>query len=204
MLKINQLACQRGDRLLFADLNLELNSGELLYVEGANGAGKTTLLRTLARLFTPLEGAIFWQGEAVSELGEEYHRQFLHIGHRPAVKDSLTASENLRYALQLAGRASDRATLDGALATMGLDGYQDQPARALSFGQRRRIILAQLLLTRAPLWLLDEPFNALDVRAVTQLSDIIRAHLANGGMVVLTTHQPIAWGETPVRTLRLG
>jgi heme exporter protein A len=203
MLQLKQLACQRGDRLLFADLNLELQRGELLYVEGANGAGKTTLLRTLATLFTPLEGGIYWRGEAVTELGEEYNRQFLHIGHRPAVKDSLTASENLRYAMQLAGHRPDRTTLDSALATMGLDGYQDQPARALSFGQRRRIILAQLLLTHAPLWLLDEPFNALDVRAVAQLSDIIRHHLANGGLVILTTHQPIAWGETRVRTLQL-
>ncbi len=192
MLDVQALTCERGDRILFEGLSLTLEPGSLLYVEGRNGSGKTTLLRSLCGLFLPSAGTIRWRGEDIRRLGEEYRRELLYLGHHNGIKLALTPQENLRVATRLDGDTADAAAIDTALARIGLRGFEDIPARMLSQGQKRRVALARLLLTRAPLWVLDEPFTALDVAAVEQLQEIIAGHVAGGGLVVLTTHQEVA------------
>jgi len=198
------LACVRGDRPLFSGLDFSLLPGEALYVTGANGAGKTSLLRMVCGLSAPADGEIRWQGESIFALREEFFRHLLYLGHAAALKDELTAVENLVVGATLAGHAVDVLTAQAALAEIGLKGREDLPARVLSQGQRRRVNLARLLLPGAPrLWVLDEPFNALDVKAVAQLAAIIGGHLAEGGMVVYTTHQEVSFPEGVVKTLTI-
>jgi len=198
------LACVRGDRPLFSGLDFSLLPGEALYVTGANGAGKTSLLRMVCGLSAPADGEIRWQGESIFALREEFFRHLLYLGHAAALKDELTAVENLVVGATLAGHAVDVLTAQAALAEIGLKGREDLPARVLSQGQRRRVNLARLLLPGAPrLWVLDEPFNALDVKAVAQLAAIIGGHLADGGMVVYTTHQEVSFPEGVVKTLTI-
>lgn len=189
MLTTHQLACVRGERRLFAGLDLAVAEGEWLHVRGENGAGKTSLLRLLVGLMAPAEGEIRWNGENVRSLAEEYRRHLLFLGHHGAVKEELTALENLQLASQLDGDVlSDREAL-GALHRFGLKGREELPVRFLSAGQKRRVLLARLVTKKAKLWILDEPFTALDVKAVDMLSALIGEHLAAGGMAVLTSHQ---------------
>ncbi len=192
MLDVHALTCERGDRILFESLSFSLAPGSLLYVEGRNGSGKTTLLRSLCGLFLPSAGEIRWQGEDIRRLGEDYRRHLLYLGHHNGIKLELTPQENLRVAATLDGEPATAAAIDEALARIGLRGFEDIPARMLSQGQKRRVALARLLLTGTRLWVLDEPFTALDVAAVEQLQEIIAAFIAEGGMVVLTTHQEVA------------
>lgn len=204
MLEVKALACVRNDQRLFADLNLRLESGQLLLVEGRNGSGKTTLLRTLCGLMWPGEGEVLWQGASIRKLAEEFARDVLYIGHKPGIKEELTAVENLRIASVLDGFAlSERAAWE-ALGRIGLTGHEDLPAKMLSQGQKRRVALARLLVSQARLWILDEPFTALDKGAVADLQGVIRAHLAGGGMVILTTHQDVALMADDIQRLHLG
>jgi heme exporter protein A len=187
MLQTSALACERGGLRLFAGLDLALAPGGLLRVRGANGSGKTTLLRTLAGLTRPTEGAVRWRGEPI---GEDYRKEMLFLGHAAAVKDELTVLENLEFAVQLSGLKE--ANSKGALEQLGIAGLAALPARFLSQGQRRRSALARLALSaRVPLWLLDEPFAALDGEGIGLLSALCAAHLAAGGMLVLTSHQDV-------------
>ena len=189
MLTAHDLACVRGERRLFAGLDLAVGPGEWLHVRGENGAGKTILLRMLVGLMAPAEGEIRWRGEAIREQGEEFRAEMLFLGHHGAVKEELTALENLRLSAQLDGASlSDREAL-AALHRFGLKGREELPVRFLSAGQKRRVLLARLVTKRATLWVLDEPFTALDVKAVEMLSNLIGEHLAGGGMAVLTSHQ---------------
>ena len=204
MLTANHITCSRGDRTLFRDLSFSLDKGELLHLKGRNGSGKTTLLRTVCGLFLPDSGEIQWGDTVARDLGEEYHRQVLYLGHHNGIKDDLTALENLRIAAVLDGDKVPEQRLWDALKEIGLAGYEDLPTRVLSQGQKRRVALARLLLTRSPLWILDEPFNALDVSAVELLQDIIRRHVAGGGMIIITTHQEVALTTGQVRQLQLG
>jgi heme exporter protein A len=189
MLTATGLSCVRGERRLFAGLDLAVGPGEWLHVQGENGAGKTSLLRILASLSPPAAGEIRWQGEPIQTLGEDYHRDLLFLGHHGAVKEDLTPLENLTIAARLDDTALDEAAALKALARFGLRGREDLPVRFLSAGQKRRVLLARLAVRQAPLWILDEPFTALDVKAVDMLSGLIEEHLATGGMAILTSHQ---------------
>jgi len=189
MLTATSLSCVRGERRLFAGLDLAVGPGEWLHVQGENGAGKTSLLRILASLSPPAEGEIRWQGEPVKALGEEYHRALLFLGHHGAVKEDLTPFENLTLAAQLDGSLLDETDALKALARFGLRGREDLAVRFLSAGQKRRVLLARLAVRKAALWILDEPFTALDVKAVDMLSGLIAEHVAGGGMAILTSHQ---------------
>ncbi len=204
MLQIESLAAERGDRRLFSDISLELNEGELLHLHGENGSGKTTLLRMLCGLFYPTEGVIRWNGNDIFELREEFTTDLLYIGHKGRIKDDLTAAENLTITSALNGDPLDEKQAWSALEKMGLRGFEDLPTKMLSQGQKRRVALAQLLVSRSKLWILDELFVALDVDAVADLQEIIRGHIANSGMVILTTHQEVTLTRGEVKQLRLG
>lgn len=197
MLSVSDLSCARGERRLFSGLAFELDAGQWLHVQGENGAGKTTLLRTLVGLSHAESGEIRWRGEPIRTQAEEFRREVLYLGHHNAVKEELTPFENLALAAALDGRTLDEAEALAALHRFGLRGREDLTVRFLSAGQKRRVLLARLVTRKAPLWVLDEPFTALDVKAVDMLSGLIGEHIAGGGMAILTSHQamPIAGGK---------
>ncbi len=204
MLSASDLACVRGDRRLFSGLGFTLETGGRLHVGGENGAGKTSLLRMLCGLSPAAAGEIRWQNENIETLGDEYRRAVLYLGHHNAIKEELTALENLQAAAALAGiRLAEEPALD-LLERVGLAGREDLPVRYLSQGQKRRVALARLLWNPAPLWILDEPFVALDVAAVAWLAAVIGAHLRAGGMAVLTSHQEVEIPGGAPQTLRIG
>ena len=189
-LQARALACERGGYRLFEGVEFALSEGQALWLAGGNGSGKTSMLRLLAGLGLPAEGEVLWRGQPVRELREDFHRQLLYCGHAAGIKDDLAAWENVACSAALAGHRICRAQAEAALARAGLDAIAAVPAHSLSQGQRRRISLARLYLDPLPpLLLLDEPFTALDVRAVQALGERISAHLDSGGIVVYTTHQ---------------
>jgi heme exporter protein A len=199
MLQAESLACERGGRLLFKSLEFALSPGTLLRVAGPNGAGKTSLLRILCGIAHPAAGRVLWSGEDAHALGEEYTRRLLYLGHLSAIKEDLSPRENLRFALRLAGLETPPAALAAALAQLGLAGREDVPARYLSQGQKRRAALARLALAQTlPLWILDEPLAALDVDAIDTVIALVSAQLDAGGIVVLTTHQDVAFAQANV------
>lgn len=204
MLEVEQLECRRGDRRLFSDLTIRVERATLLHVRGRNGSGKTTLLRALCGLFTPDAGQIRWKGESIRDLADEYRRELLYFGHLNGIKHDLSGIENLRVSATLDGDADDEAVLWAALKRMGLLGFEDLPTGMLSQGQKKRVALARLVLSRAPLWILDEPFTALDVDAVALLQELIAEHVDTGGIAVLTTHQEVALTSGQVARLDLG
>lgn len=207
MLEAYRLECTRGDRTLFRGLSFSVAPAQLLHVAGANGAGKTSLLRILCGLLLPAHGEVRWDGRPVAAMREEYASQLLYIGHANALKDELTALENLQIGGTLGGRRCTRDAAFGALEELGVGRCAQLPVRALSQGQRRRVSLARLAAgggvgdNGAALWILDEPFAALDTAAVAHLETLIARHVAAGGMAVLTTHQPLA--VTAVTMLRI-
>jgi len=191
ILTARNLECVRGDRALFSQVGFTLSPGCLLQVEGANGSGKTSLLRILAGLSRPAEGEVLWRGRPIAEYAIDYQAEMAYLGHALGVKADLTALENLLWFLPLAGiRLSETAALT-LLARVGLAGYEDIPARKLSAGQNQRIALARMLARSALLWILDEPFTALDIDGVALLGGLLDAHLAAGGMAIITSHQPL-------------
>ncbi len=204
MLEVVDLECRRGDRRLFSDLCFRLPAGTLLHVRGRNGTGKTTLLRALCGLLAREAGQILWKGEDIAALGEDYRRDMLYFGHLNGIKSDLDAVENLRVAATLDGDQTPDEALWDALARMGLAGFEDLPTRVLSQGQKKRVALARLLVSRAPLWILDEPFSALDTDAVDLLGALIGAHVDGGGLAVLTTHQEVPLTSGQVQRLQLG
>jgi len=204
MLDVAALACRRGDRRLFADLSFQVPDHTLLHVRGRNGSGKTTLLRALCGLLHPEHGEIHWRGAPIRRLAEDYNRELLYLGHLNGIKGDLTGLENLRIAAVLdQDPVGDNAILD-ALERIGLAGFEDLPTRMLSQGQKKRVALARLILSRAPLWILDEPFVGLDLDAVDLLQSLLADHVASGGMLILTTHQEVALTRGDVRHLDLG
>jgi heme exporter protein A len=205
LLSVHDLACTRGTRELFRALSFEAATGSVLRVEGRNGAGKTSLLRLLAGLALPSAGDVRWCGVPIAAQRERYAGELLYLGHAGALKDDLTPLENLRVMAQWHGEADDDATLRGALERWGLAAAWRLPARVLSAGQRRRAALARLVLTRARLWILDEPFNALDAGATEHLSACIEQHAGHGGIAVITSHQALPpLGRARLATLALG
>jgi heme exporter protein A len=204
MLEIHDLACLRGDRLLFRDLNLSVQTGALWRIAGANGVGKTSLLRLLCGLTTPDAGEVRWQGKTILHERESFHAALLYLGHAPTLNDLLTPLENLHFACAAAGDPASVADCAAALTRIGLGRQLDLPAKVLSQGQRRRVGLARLFLAAPrPLWILDEPFTALDVIAAADLAQVIAQHANAGGMVIFTSHQDADFGM-PVRVLDVG
>lgn len=191
MLDILDLECVRGDHLLFTGLSFSVKPGELLHVKGANGSGKTTLLRTICGLSQAERGSIHWVDHPIRKQGEVFRRELTYIGHHNGVKDDLTVLENLGIAMMLSGQSYSEDVLVDALTQIGLGERIDLPAKSLSQGQRRRVALARLLLTQTKLWILDEPYTALDVAVIGVLQRVIGEHLQRGGMVLLTTHQDV-------------
>ncbi len=197
------LFCRRGERSLFDGLDLDVGPGEVLQVEGANGSGKTHLLRALCGL-VPLEaGAVYWGGLEIGEAAESYRAMLAYVGHVPGIKHDLTPAENLETARAVA-QAPPGEPIASALSRLGLLGHEDTPLRRLSAGQCRRVALARLLVTPAPLWILDEPFTALDAGGRELVTEIIGEHCMAGGMAVVATHTRVALDATPIRNLRMG
>jgi heme exporter protein A len=203
MLEVSNLACSRGDHRLFSGLSFVLHPGQIMQIQGANGSGKTSLLRTLCGFIMPDEGKISWEGCDVRELDEEYFAKMMYLGHLNAIKDELSALENLRIAAGLSGVELNEKDAIAALRRMGLKGRERLPTKVLSQGQRRRVALARLLVNDARLWILDEPLTALDVGAVTLIQELIAEHLAGDGMVIFTTHQPLIVAGVEMRSLSL-
>lgn len=205
MLLANGLECVRGERRLFRDVGFELDPGTLLHVQGRNGSGKTSLLRMVCGLLAPAAGEILWNGTDVRAAGEAYRGELLYLGHQNAIKDDLTAVENLLVSETLAEVPITRRSARDALERLGLKDYEDLPTRILSQGQKRRVALARLLFReRSRLWVLDEPFVALDPHAVAEVASIIADQLGGGGIVIYTTHQDVDLAVPRRVDLRLG
>ncbi len=192
MLEALNLECVRGDRRLFSDLSFRLAAGEMLYLQGANGSGKTSLLRMLCGLTPAAGGEIRWRGQPIGRLGDEFRSELCYLGHQNAIKDDLTPLENLLSAARLAQEPLVEDEALEALERVGLQGRADLACRYLSQGQKRRAALARLVYERRALWVLDEPYVALDKAAVERVAGLIGAHLQRGGLAVLTTHQAVA------------
>jgi heme exporter protein A len=184
------LACRRGGRQVFAGIGFSLAPGDALVLTGPNGSGKSSLLRILAGLLPPADGALTWAGRSVAEEPEAHHARAAYLGHLDAVKPALGVAENLAFWIALGGGDTGQAV--PALARFGLETLADLPARYLSQGQRRRLALARVAALPRALWLLDEPSVGLDADSLSALCAAIEAHRAAGGMVVLSTHAPLA------------
>lgn len=196
VLQTRGLAGQRGDRALFEKLDVALAPGSVTWLRGRNGRGKTSLLRLLAGLSTPMAGEVLVCGRTLRQGGPDWRRRLVYIGHQNALKEDLSAAESLRFLARLHGAPVDDALLAQALRRMGILNRQHAPVRTLSQGQRRRVALARLALSmNSPLWLLDEPFDALDDDGVAALNGIIAEHAAAGGCVLLTSHQALSLME---------
>ncbi|MDQ3796731.1 MAG: cytochrome c biogenesis heme-transporting ATPase CcmA [Pseudomonadota bacterium] len=202
-LEVRGLACTRGERLLFTDLNFSLAAGQALLIEGPNGSGKTSLLRLLCGLGLADAGEIRWCGRDVDDYRTEFLTDIAYVGHANGIKLDLTARENVDFTRAL-GCPRPQLAAAGALAALGLKRLEDTPCRKLSAGQRRRVALARLLVLNARLWLLDEPLSALDARVVLRFEELLRAHLDDGGLLILTTHRPIDLGQYEVKRIVLG
>lgn len=202
------LACQRGERLLFDGLDLEIRPGDVLWIKGANGSGKTSLLRLLAGLSEPSSGTISWRGEPVRAAGWAFKGSLVYIGHANALKDDLTALEALRFLARIRGGADGTPQLVAALQALGIADRRNAPVRTLSQGQRRRVALARLALDLTAgdepgAWILDEPFDALDARGTVLLEGLLSAHARRGGCVVLTSHLPLSLRDPEPIVVRL-
>jgi heme exporter protein A len=204
MLEANGLAGHRGTTALFSDLSFRIGAGSALLVGGRNGTGKTTLLRMLAGLTAPAAGEIRWNGESVRPFAASLRSAALFAGHAIALKDELTAEENVASLVALAGGDASSDAIRTVLDEVSLGRQRALPARVLSAGQRRRIGLARLRLVRRPLWVLDEPLTALDAAGSELLASFVQAHLDEGGVAVAATHQPLGLAANRTQALTLG
>ena len=203
-LETRDLACERGGKTLFKGLNLSVSPGQSLHLQGDNGSGKTSLLRVLCGLAQPLAGQVLWAGQPTTHEREGFLRDMLYLGHALALKEGLSALENLHFAAALSGQAWVPDAAMQALQQMGLRGREHLPLQVLSQGQKRRVALARLGLSPARLWLLDEPFVALDSAACGVLQVLMQNHVTRGGMVVFTSHQAVNLASGDNRSHRLG
>lgn len=203
LLEAVALACERDWRTLFENLELRLAAGDMLQISGPNGSGKTSLLRLLAGLMQPTSGEVRLNGQPLAQQRTELARNLLWIGHAAGIKDLLTPEENLTWLCAL-HRPVERDAIMQALESVGLRGFEDVPCHTLSAGQQRRVALARLYLAGPPLWILDEPFTALDKQGVAQLEEHLTKHCEQGGMVVLTTHHTLTRIPAGYRDLDLG
>ena len=188
VLDAHELKCVKGSTELFSNIHFQIESGEALLVEGSNGSGKTSLLRILCGFNFPAEGEIRWCGTSI-EKHDEYQQQISYIGHASGVKLDLTVLENLVFAQRLVGSDRDENEIKEIIRTVGLFKQRNVRARKLSAGQKRRVALARLQLEDRPLWVLDEPLTALDKTFVNEFEIVLKDHLENNGMLVVTTHR---------------
>lgn len=202
MLTVHNLSCERDERLLFTELNFSLHAGELLQIEGQNGSGKTSLLRILCGLSSHYAGSILWQQQDVQAVFSHYLQSVLYVGHHAGVKASLTVEENLHW-MQTLHPLLNKCSPSEALHSVGLYGYEDVPCYTLSAGQQRRVSLARLYLSNHPLWILDEPFTALDKKGVLEKETLIANHVLQGGMCILTTHHDFNLPQHTFRRINL-
>ena len=203
-LSFSELGCSRGERQLFHNVNCVLSSGRWLYVSGANGVGKTSLLRMVCGLAPIDSGQILWDGVPIHAQRDAFYQELFYLGHANALQESMTVMENLHFRCALAGASLDDGAAPQVLARYGLKGRQNQLVRHLSQGLKRRVALSRLALSPARLWVLDEPFVAMDEAGVRLLADLIAAHLHQGGLAVLTSHQQVDIGTIPAQILELG
>lgn len=201
LLRVHDLTCIREERVLFEALNFTINTGDIVQIEGPNGAGKTSLLRILAGLSQPYDGNIYFQEKPTAKQREAFHQELLYLGHLPGVKDEMTAQENLEFNLALHGLSPN--TAEQTLSEVNLLGFEDAFASHLSAGQHRRISLARLWQSQAKIWILDEPFTAIDKLGVEKLEALFLQHADNGGCVILTTHQDLSLPAERVKKVTL-
>lgn len=202
-LQATALACERDGRMLFENLDLHLHAGDMLQISGPNGCGKTSLLRLLCGLMQPTAGRVVLDAQPVDRGPAAPGSKLLWIGHAPALKDVLTPLENLSW-LSALHQPADAGAIATALDAVGLAGFEDVPCHTLSAGQQRRVALARLYLPGPPLWLLDEPFTALDRQGIEQLEKHLAEHCEHGGMIVMTTHHSLSRLPAGYRDLDLG
>ena len=201
LLSGRELFCERDDRVLFENLAFDLRPGEVLQLRGSNGSGKTTLLRILCGLNDAYRGEIFWRGRPIREHREDFFASLLYLGHRVGVNRVLSPMENLRWACGIHAPVSE-ASISAALVRLGLRGFEYSPCHTLSAGQQQRVSLARLLISPAPLWVLDEPFTTLDVKGVAELEELLAGHVSAGGSILVTTHHRLSV-RTGIRYLNL-
>lgn len=199
-LELRELCCTRDERCLFSGLNARWESGDLVQLLGPNGSGKTSLMRLLAGVSRDYDGEILWCGRPVQQQSWEFASELLYLGHQPGIKKALTPLENLRWYASLSAPSSDAQLID-ALAQLGMAAYRETPCAQLSAGQLRRVALARLYISRASLWILDEPFTAIDKLGVARLESRLQARVNQGGLVLITSHQDLSLSG--VKTLRL-
>jgi heme exporter protein A len=202
-LTFSKLGCSKGGRELFKNVDCVLEAGSWLYVAGANGVGKTSLLRMVCGLASIDSGDILWNGSSIHAQGEAYHQDLCYLGHLNALQESMTVDENLSFRAALGGVASDPAQNQQVLTRFGLRGRGRQLVRHLSQGQKRRVALSRLAMSAARLWVLDEPYVAMDEAGIRLLADLIADHLRSGGLAVLTSHQRVPIGDIPAQLLEL-
>lgn len=203
MLALVDLSCSRGDRRLFSGMGLHIRPGQCWHLQGPNGAGKTTLLRAVCGLVQPDSGQVLWQDEDARQ-SEDFRRSLLYLGHQLALKDDFSALENLLIHARIQGESAlTSSQAREVLGQLGLRGRDHLPVRVLSQGQKRRAALARLMVSRRRLWVLDEPLVALDAAAQQLVSQRLQAHLSEGGLVLMTSHQPVVLPGVTVHSLGL-
>jgi heme exporter protein A len=202
MLSVKGLSCNRGERRLFSGVGFQLRAGTCLHLQGDNGVGKTSLLRQVSGLSPVSEGEISWCGQPIAD-NESFCADRVYVGHDLAMKEDLSAMENLQMDAAIGGQTVSPETVLGALKSLGLKGREHLPFRVLSQGQKRRAALAKLMTRRATLWILDEPVSALDVPAQAAVGQLLEAHLDEGGMALVTSHQPLPIPHALIASYRL-
>ncbi|MBT4838501.1 MAG: cytochrome c biogenesis heme-transporting ATPase CcmA [Methylococcales bacterium] len=195
------LTCIRDDRVLFENLDLTVNSGQVLQIKGKNGSGKTSLLRILSGLTQSYDGEVLWNSQNILHDRSAFFENLLYIAHGHGVKSELTALENLRVFGALAGKSNDQC--ENALKNIGLYGFENVPSSMLSAGQKRRVSLARLWTIEATLWVLDEPFTAIDKQGIEVLENLMLKHTQCGGMIIITSHQELSLEKIPLNTIEL-
>lgn len=200
-LEFKDFFCERDGYPLFQPVSFEVQVGEVVQVAGPNGAGKTTLLRAVCGLFAEWQGSFLWKGRNLQVPDYDMCSAMLYLGHQPGVKKALTARENLEWYFGIQGLPFP-GSVSQALSRVGLAGYEDVPCHEMSAGQMRRVALARLFVAAAPVWILDEPFTAIDRQGVAELEACIERHVGGGGLVLLTTHQPLGLGHFKVVELK--
>jgi heme exporter protein A len=202
LLQTRNLSCMRNDRLLFERLDIGLEAGQMLVVEGPNGCGKTSLLRILTGLRLADGGEVLWRGEAIDRLAGDYFEQVNYVGHHDGVKHELSCLENLRLARAMG--VPSQQDLDDVLDQVNLYAYGEIEAGSMSAGQKRRLALARLLATDALLWILDEPFTSLDKASMALFSEVFEQHLQRQGVIVMTSHHDISLPAQSLQRLQMG
>jgi heme exporter protein A len=197
--EVTNLSCIRDDRILFEGLNFRLKNNQVLLLEGKNGCGKTSLLRIICGFREQDEGEMFWCDTAIKD--SEYYSEMAYVGHLDGVKQELTVLENLKMSLAFS-RPGDYS-IDQALDKVHLSGYDDSLVQSLSAGQKRRLSLARLLITKNRLWILDEPFTSIDKQGIKLIESLMHDHVGDGGMIILTSHHDLALHEADVQKINL-